>query len=191
MKAPVPDGTAPDAEYDLEEKIAFVLGDLAFAALDWPKGIPETQRDFAQRAIDSFPRDAERLMQVLRQLPSTDQNDAFGALARLLDATMHIAGSASASKAAKLYHEFVAQSTRGSKPRRPTKIAQRIDELAAKFSHRRNIVKAVLDNWGEETTVPNQRTVERHLQKTKPKPPKAEGPKSLGLFGATTGRGRQ
>jgi hypothetical protein len=78
MMARVPDPA--DVEHDLEEKIAFVIGELAFAALDWPKGIPETQRDFAQRAIDSFPRDAERLVKILRQLPPTEQNDAFGVI---------------------------------------------------------------------------------------------------------------
>jgi len=159
-------------EEDFHELVDFVLDYLAVKALGWKK-IPATQRWFVERAIDGFKVEAEMLTNMLRKLPATERDGAFAALSKLLDATMHIAGSASASETAKLHHESEAQKRRGSKPRRPTTQAQRIDELASKYRKLRTttsgIARAVVENWdNQKIRVPDVRTVERRLKKSKP-----------------------
>ena len=160
-----------EGEERFQQVVGFVLGDLAAAALAWPK-MPNAQREFAERAIGQFKPETEALKRILRQLPPAERERAFGALARLLDATMHIAGSTSASDSAKMFHQSAAQSRRGKTRRKPTPMQKRMDQLIAECRRNRPsakdpaIVQWVFSHWGDETA-PDRRTVERHLARQK------------------------
>jgi hypothetical protein len=162
-----------EGEESFREVADFIKGGLSTAALKLWEKTPAVQREFFKCAIENFETEEKALADILSKLPPVDRDSAFAALANLLDSTMHIAGSASASDAAKFWHESEAQRRRGKARRKETPLQKRMDELSAQYRQRKPnatnhaVAQFVVANWGDETSPPDLGTVQRRLKKTK------------------------
>jgi hypothetical protein len=160
-----------DGEDSFNDVVQFIKDELSTAAKkDWGK-MSTAERQFAERAVDGFATEAPSVADIIGKLPPADRDRALGAVARLLESTMHMTGIASRSGVSELVHRSAAQSSAGKAPRRKTPMQQRMDELSEKYLRLKPnatphaTAKFMMENWGDETTTPDLSTMQRHVKR--------------------------